>query len=279
MQNHSKIGIGLITCDRPHFLKKSLKRLENFSFITRGNAKFVIVDDGNSTAIIDDRPEFAKYIKTSGRIGVAKAKNLALQYLIDEKCSDYFLLEDDIEILSESIFDSYIEASKKTGIQHFNYGLHGNHNRDQNGLPVIRNSNSYPNGITIDLYGNLLGALSYFSKKCLDDIGLLDENFYNAMEHVDHTYQSILKGYHPPFRWFADISNTEGLIKDIVDDHKESVIRSQDNFQETFKNGLDQFIKKNNFSVVHGYGPAEKFSSFDEVKQSLKNIWNQLAEK
>jgi len=278
MQDPYKIGIGLITCDRPHFLKKSLERLLSFPSISKGNTTLVIVDDGNSTSIIEDRPKNVKYIKTSGRTGVAKAKNLALKYLIENKCTDYFVLEDDIEILSESVFSAYINASKKTGIQHFNYALHGNHNRE-NGLPVIRKSIKYPNGETIDLYSNLLGALSYFSKKCLDEVGLLDENFYNAMEHVDHTYQIIKKGFHPPFRWFADISNTEGLIRDIVEDHKESVIRSQENFQETFKNGLDQFIKKNNFSVVNGYGPAEKFYSLENTQQTLKDIWKQLAEK
>jgi GT2 family glycosyltransferase len=271
----NKIGIGIITCDRPHFLKKSLDKILSFPLVKSEKAILIIIDDGNNPVSLD---EGIKYIKTSGRIGVAKAKNLALKYMMDHNCSDYFLLEDDIEILSDTVFDAYIQASNKTGIQHFNYALHGNHNR-QNGMPVIRKSIEYPNGQVIDLYGNLLGALSYFTKKCLDEVGLIDETFYNAMEHVDHTYQIIKKGFHPPFRWFADISNTDGLIRDIVEDHKESVIRSQENFQETFKNGLDQFIKKNNFSVVQGYGPQETIFSLEDTKKSLKKMWDNVLKK
>lgn len=274
-----KIGIGLITCDRPHFVKKSLERLLTFSLLTENNAELVVIDDGNNSAFVDHVPENIKYIKTSGRTGVAKAKNLALTYLLEKKCTDFFILEDDIEILNEEVFSIYIETSKKTGIQHFNYGLHGNHNRDNKGNAIIKQTIEYPDNVSIDLYGNLLGALSYFTKECLNEVGLLDENFYNAMEHVDHTYQIIKKNHHPPFRWFADIRNSEKYIKDIVEDHKESIIRSESNFQQTFKNGLDQFIKKNHFSVAQGYGPPEKFASLEEVKQSLKNIWKQLSEK
>mgnify|MGYP000394719400 CR=1 FL=1 len=79
-------------------------------------------------------------------------------------------------------------------------------NLDQFGVSTIRKTVKYPNtDISIDLYPNVLGAFSYYHIDTLKDAGLMDESFYNALEHVDQTYQIIKKGYHPPFRWFADI--------------------------------------------------------------------------
>jgi hypothetical protein len=43
----------------------------------------------------------------------------------------------------------------------------------------------------VSLYPHCVGAFSYYSKKCLDKIGLLDERFFNAKEHLDHTYEII----------------------------------------------------------------------------------------
>ena len=101
----------------------------------------------------------------------------------------------------------------------------------------------------------------------------MDENFYNAMEHVDHTYQIIKKGYNPPFRYFVDVNGSSRYLKDIVPDHNQSKIRSQSDFQQVFKNGVDTFIEKNKFSVIHAYGPAEKVATQDEAIKSLREIW------
>jgi len=263
MEN-DKIGLGLITCDRPDFFEKAYKS------ITRNDLMLVVVDDG--TTSIKQNID-TNYIKTKGREGVAKSKNKALRFLLDNDCEHIFLMEDDIEVADQSVFEKYIETVKSTGIKHFNYALHGHHNLNHLDQPTVRKSVNYPDDIIIDLYPNLLGAFSYYHRDVLNDIGLMDEAFYNAMEHVDHTYQAIKKGYHPPFRWFADIHESSKYLKDIVPDHQNSKIRSDENFQSVFKKGLDTFIQKNKFSVVQGYGPDEKSYSEQETLDELKNIW------
>lgn len=258
------IGIGLITCDRPDFFKISSKSIEEIDFVK------IVVDDGEHKVSTSLKKEDTKQPKS----GVAVAKNIALKYLINQKCEHIFLMEDDIEIINPEVFQIYIKASKTTGIKHFNYALHGNHNLDRFGNPVVRKTIKYPNSmISIDLYSNVLGAFSYYHIDTLNEVGLMDENFYNALEHVDHTYQIIKKGYHPPFRWFADVNGSNIYLKDIVPDHQQSKIRNNENFQTIFKNGLDNFIKKNNFSVVNGYGPSENFYSEKETLEILRNIW------
>ena len=264
-----KIGIGLITCDRPGFFKKSFSSLMH-NIQDKPNITYIVINDGK------DKLPFSPLLveNTSGYIGVAKSKNIALKNLIKSECKHIFLMEDDIEITNADVFDFYIKASKDTGIKHFNYGLHGNHNLLPNGKEHIRKTIKYPNtDISIDLYSNVLGAFSYYHIDVLKDIGLMDETFYNALEHVDHTYQIIKKGYHPPFRWFADVSKSKNYLKDIVPDHKQSKIRNDENFQQVFKNGLDRFIEKNKFSVVHGYGPQEEVIDESKTMNSLKEIW------
>lgn len=267
MVAQNKIGIGLITCDRPDFYKKSVTSLLDAAQKTE--LDYIIINDGK-----EKLPYYPVIFKeTKGKEGVAKAKNIALEYLLDQKCEHIFLMEDDIEILNHEIFEKYINASKSTGIKHFNYALHGNHNLNFLNQPNIRKSINYPDKTTIDLYPNVLGAFSYYHVDVLNKIGLMDENFYNALEHVDHTYQIIKNDYHPPFRWFADIKDSNLYLKDIVPEHQQSKIRSESDFQDTFKKGLDHFIHKNKFSVVAGYGPQENIASEQDVVQKLKEIW------
>jgi GT2 family glycosyltransferase len=267
----NKIGVGLITCDRPDFFKKSYASIQNNYDIS-----FVVVDDGEKS--IRDLIDFTEdgnthYIKTNGKEGVGKAKNKALKYLLECQCEHIFLMEDDIQIKDQNVFELYIKTSKSTGIKHLNYGLHGNHNKDAYNNPIIKKTVNYPDNIKIDLYGNLLGAFSYYHFDCLDNIGLIDEDYYNAMEHVDHTYKASRNGFCPPFRWFADAHGADKMLKDILPNHQESKIRNNTNFQEIFKKGVDLFIEKNNFSVIYGYGPQEKLYTEEQCLQQMKNIW------
>lgn len=264
-----KIGLGLITCDRPDFFKKSSNSLFKLDCIK------IVIDDGeNKVETLLDKIDTDK-----PKSGVGKAKNKALNYLLNQGCEHIFLMEDDVEILDEKIFELYINASKSTGIKHFNFGLHGNHNLDHLGRPTIRTTINYPDNVRINLYPNVLGAFSYYHKDVFTKAGLIDENFYNALEHVDHTYQIIKEGYHPPFRWFADADGSQLYLKDIVPDHQQSKIRNESDFMKTFQNALNIFIKKNGFSVVQGYGPSEKLYTEKEVTNKLKEIWKQHHQK
>jgi GT2 family glycosyltransferase len=262
----NKIGLGIITCDRPDFFKKCLASVRN-----NYNLDIVVVDDGLD-AVVDETFEFAS-IKTSGKIGVGAAKNKALDYLNKNGCEHLFLMEDDIEIKNHIVFDLYINASKSTGIKHFNFGLHGNHNLSPTGSPIVRKVVNYPDNTKVLLYPNILGAFSYYHKDTLDSVGYMDEQFYNALEHVDHTYQIIKAGYHPPFRWFADVEGVDACLKDIVPDHQQSKIRSQEDFMKSFMENHEKFMNKNKFSVLAGIGTPENEYTESDVVKSLKEIW------
>lgn len=232
-----KIGVGVVTYNRNNLLQKLINSLP-IQYLDH----IVVVNDGESIGGVDLKG--IKLINNKENIGVGKSKNVALRYLIDKDVDHYFLIEDDIYIKDDSVFHKYIQASKETGIQHFNYGLHGLLNIKKDGSPKNRLSINYSE-VEIYFYKNCVGAFSYFSKKCIDEIGLFDETYFNALEHIDHTYQIINKKMHPNFWFFADIAESEKYLGDETWSRSQSVIarndippnlkEAQSYFEEKFK--------------------------------------------
>ena len=117
-----KIGVGIVTCDRPEFFTKCRDSIKDDTF-----DHIIVINDGFDE-VVDPRSEV---IKTSGREGVGKGKNKALKYLHGQGCDYFFLLEDDMIILDNRVFAKYIDAHKISGIHHFNYGPGSPFNRKQ----------------------------------------------------------------------------------------------------------------------------------------------------
>ena len=121
----TKIGLGIITCNRPVFLKQVLKTIP-FNRVD----EVVIIDDGSQgSADPIDPHENLTYLKNETNIGVGRSKNKATLHLLNQGCTDIFLLEDDIFIKNPNVFDEYIKASKDSGIKHLMFGYHGPANR------------------------------------------------------------------------------------------------------------------------------------------------------
>jgi len=212
-----KIGVGIITCNRQDYLTNLLTSIYPCEDIN----ELVIVNDGSPIDNIDFNKPYS-YILNDNNLGIAKSKNKAMKHLLDSGCDYIFIIEDDTVIKDTDIFNAYINASKVTGIQHFNFGPGTPFNRKQkitnfdlNNRHLLDNESTPNPKITIDysilkidLYEHIAGVFSFFTKEILHIVGLNDERFYNAWEHVEHTYRIIKAKGHPPFWWFADIHNS-----------------------------------------------------------------------
>lgn len=281
---NNKIGIGIITCNRPEYLRNLLNSLVSCKNIID---ELVIVNDGNP--ITDLNLSQGTWIDNETNLGVGVTKNKAMQHLLDKGCDHIFIIEDDVIIKDVTVFDQYIKAAKKTGILHFNFGpgtpfnrvqtTHGDvHNRH------LLNQNSKPNPrLTIDygdqkisLYTHIAGTFSYFYKSVLEKVGLIDKQFYNAWDHVEHTYRIIKAGYHPPFWWFADLDNSEDLLAIQSAALDNSAIASKS--EEWYKN-LHEGREK--YKVKHGWYPNETpHTDQKDVLESLRSTkklidWNE----
>jgi GT2 family glycosyltransferase len=279
----TKIGVGIITCDRPDYLKGLLNSLEGSDIDS-----LCIINDGQPlkecNVNIKQNKKIYLHELTPQRQGVAKAKNLALQYLFNNNCDYIFIIEDDVIIKDKNIFQRYIEASKITGIQHFNYGpgtpfnrkqnihfdLHNRDNLQQESEPDPRLIIDYGN-IKIALYTHVAGMLSFFTRNVIEKVGYFDEQFFNAWDHVDHTYRIIKAGYHPPFWWFADIENSQvyiGEAKEAI--AKSAIAKDSREWLENVHKGRELYLQK------YGHYPNQPtLTSKEQVIQFLKEIKNE----
>jgi len=258
----SKIGLGIVTYKREDYFKQVIQTIP-FDKIDY----FVIVNDGTPYELQSYFGKHEAVIQNETNLGVGKTKNKAIQFLMDKGCDHIFIMEDDILIQSPEVFEKYIEASKVTGIQHFNFGLHGFMNKTHDNIPLHKYQINYNENVTIFLFEHAVGAFSYFTRKCIEKSGLLDENYYNALEHIDHVYQIIKAGLHPPFWYFADIKNSDTYLKDITWAKETSTIASRNDHPELVKNAMDYFYQKNN---VQTYAIPKR--SQDEILNCLRKI-------
>ena len=270
-----KIGLGLTTYNAEHRIKQSAFTVPKWI------KNFVIVNDGTPYDK-SSYPEQAHIIQHETNKSVGAAKNSALKYLIDLGCEHIFIMEDDILIKDEKVFEEYIKHSVISGIKHMNFALHGPANKkgstgfksledrtDVDGEPNPRMIIPYPENIKISLYPNCVGAFSYYHRSVLEKIGLFDPVFKNAWEHVEHTYQTIKSGFHPPFWYFADISNSSDFLTDIPNSIKESTIARTPEWNDNFRRGTDWYKKK------HGFTPTETpLVNQEIVINSIKFFYN-----
>ena len=273
----TKIGVGFITCNRPDYLKSLLDSLVPCKETID---ELVVVNDGQPVKVTLFKGE---YILNKTNLGVGKSKNKALKYLLNKNCDYLFLIEDDVVIFDKNVFKEYIEASKLSGIHHFNYGpgtpfnrkqnahfdLHNRHEINQDSEPSPRIVIDY-NTIKIALYTHVAGMFSFFTKEVLQKVGLIDEQFYNAWDHVDHTYRIIKAGYHPQFWWFADLENSHKLLGEAKSSITKSAIAkdTQEWFDTVYK-GREAYLQK------HGHYPNQPpLATKEEVILTLKKIWN-----
>lgn len=255
-----KIGVGIITCNRPEYLKQLLQSIIPCKF-----DELVIVNDGEHIDNIEFKFQFT-YIKNETNLGVGKSKNKALKHLLNKECDYIFLIEDDMLIKRADVFDQYIKACKVSGIQHFNYGpgspfnrkqtienfdLHNRHLLNQHSKPNPKLIIDYKE-LQIALYEHTVAMFSFFTKEVLQKVGLIDENYYNAWEHVDHTYMIIKAGYHPPFWWFADIANSTDYLEEApgaIDNS--SIANKNEQWEKNVYGGREVYLKK------HGHYPNQ----------------------
>jgi len=286
-----KIGVGIITCNRPQYLKGLLDSFPQESGIN----ELIVINDGEPLS--EELPYVGKdydfshvaWLQNEVNLGVGKSKNKALKYLYDKGCDYIFLIEDDMIILDSTVFDQYIDASKVSGIQHFNYGpgspfnrkqtiqnfdLHNRHLLSQDTEPNPKMILDYKT-CKIALYEHTVAMFSFFTREIIEKVGYIDEQFYNAWEHVDHTYCIIKAGYHPPFWWFADLANSHELLTEApgaIDNS--SIANKSDQWEKNVYGGRELYLKK------HGHYPNQPpYVSKEQVIETVKKIKNDYSRK
>jgi hypothetical protein len=95
-----------------------------------------------------------------------------------------------------------------------------------------------------------VGAFSYYHRSVLETVGLIDEAFINAWEHVEHTYQIIKRKMHPAFWNFADVWESNRFFDEIGTVATTSVIRKDNTHQLNIQAGRLYFQKKHGIDIL-----------------------------
>jgi GT2 family glycosyltransferase len=256
-----KIGVGIVTCDRVNFFEKCLNSIPDYV------DHIVVVNDGKDDINIDNKKNI-KFIKNTKNVQVGECKNIAMRELLDSNCDYIFTLEDDIFIKEPDTFLKYINASNITGIEHFNFGFSQRENLDKNLKPVYRNVIEYTNDLKIVLTPNILGAFTFFTRKCLQTVGLHHHLFNKGHgDHPELTYRAYKHGFTTPFWWFADLYESWNMIGNSSNLGSDSLVRNQKEFAENFAQA------RNNFKLLHGVDMLSvPQTSSEDVIKILKNL-------
>jgi hypothetical protein len=271
-----KYGVGFITCDREDFLHQSIKSFEDDIVESSGGFTgyhTIIVNDGAS---LKNPPVGYNLIENKKNLGVGKSKNIAIKALLDWGCDYIFLIEDDIikrEGCDVNVFEEYIKYIEATGVQHFMFGYHGPANKGNvsKGAPLPRSVIDYGDDIKILLNLHCVGAFCVYTRKSLEEVGLIDEGYTNAFEHVDHSYMIAKAGMIPGYWWWPDIEDSFNLLDEIQCSEHSSSIRPRADWKENIYKAAEHFYKK------HGYRPAwdnhVPDQSESQIAENLKDIY------
>lgn len=254
-----KIGIGITTWRRPDLFSKLLENLKNLD--ERFHFAFVFDGDSSSWSKYDLSQTWENFgnryqnYKFGVNVGVARAKNKAIELLSKSDVDYYFLLDDDILIKDLSVFDYYINAHILTKLKHFMF-LHIPPNK-------ITSTIMYAEDFGITIHEHAQGAFMMFTKDHLKDIGNFDTSMVNALEHVDITFRSYTaQGL--PFWSFIDVLGSEEYLEEVGGD---STITNKDKYTLNLHKSAVRWMEKYGHSVAETPRIA-----FTELVDRLKKI-------
>lgn len=254
------IFLGIITCNRSHFFKQcyeSVKNIKHLDFLA-------VVNDGQDDVDVDND---TFYVKNKKNLGVGKSKNVLFKKAIELGAEHIFLMEDDIIIKNKEVLNEYIRAKNITGIQHFCFAYHGpaNKNGVSKGKACPRYIVDYGD-IKLSINTHSVGAFCYYSKEVLNKVGLIDEKFINAFEHVEHSYRIAKANYTTPYWNWPDLANSMDYLDEIECSENSSTIRPREDWQKNIENAAIYFKEK------HGVLPAWQNCVQDTSESDVKNI-------
>jgi len=231
------VGIGICTYNRPDFLRRAVESVD--SMIGNKLSVKVIYDDGSTDwdeelyqTLSEEKGWMV--LRNEENNGVAYAKNQLLSQLMASGCEMLVLMEDDIEVISPSVIDAYATVIAQTGIQHLNFAHHGPKN-----IGRLLESDGY-----IEVWGNLMGAWSVYTRECLEVTGNFDTEFGNKLDHVHHTYMCALNGFTTPWLSFADVRGSDRMLRDQPHAIESSTIGEHESINEpAFQHSLRHWAR------------------------------------
>ena len=127
--------------------------------------------------------------------------------------------------------------------------------------------------VRIAINANSVGAFCYYTREVLLKVGLLDEQYLNAFEHVDHDYRMFQAGFFTPYWNFADIADSCNYLDEIECSENSSSIRPRSDWRDNIVKGVQIFKTK------HNYTPAWENKVPDSTEREVKEVLRTMYKK
>ena len=245
MYNEQKIGVGIITYNRPEKFARLLNQIKDADYIDT----IVIVKNKNIEYNENDPVKFVNdkihFIHEPNDVGVGKCKNLAMSYMLNNDCKHIFVIEDDIIIKKTNVFKKYIDVAKEFNLGHLNFCRAWDSITKKYLFPFVTINGKNEK---LQLFRRLCGDFQYFTQDALLKVGLIDDvNYINALEHAEHTYRMSLHRFYTPFNAFADIADSTEYIED--DGVQSSIDHNTDQYNQRVQIAIKSFIHQYGYSI------------------------------
>jgi len=241
----NKIGLGIITNDRPDFFEEVMDNTP----MEKLDGVYVFDSSEPNKKYVDSVMDISNGEKAT--VGVAK--NRLMRKMYEDGIDHIFLQEHDVKITDPSVFEAYIDTAKASGIWGtLCYAWHGNGNLDHLNRPRKKYELDLDNGLGIDFTHNGVAPFSYIHRNIVKACGYHDEEYKNCWEHLDYFQKQSKMGLASHWWWFTDMKNSHEFIEEIDGGgHKGSVIRkNSEKWQNDMKEGQEHFRSK------WGYNPS-----------------------
>ena len=269
--------IGIVTCNREEMMHKLIKTID-----PSVAKKIFIIVAGDAYNKYPENVEVIKCNRSPTVVGIAKTTLLRHMYNWKDEDGNqpqfFFLLEEDIEITNNKVFERYIETAADSGLWHFqlSYGTHGGvagGNVNPDGTPIKRASVKYTNHM-VDFYQNSFQCFTLCHRDSIRRGFLYDPRFLNAAEHLSQHAKIFKEKCGTPFRWFGDIQDSHTYIQDQDSNHASSVIRKDPEFHKNFSYSWQLFKQ-----LWGSFPNAVEDTTHTSVMGILEELENNLANK
>jgi glycosyltransferase involved in cell wall biosynthesis len=199
-----KIGIGIVTYNSENYFKALYESIQARSNIYD---ELVVVNGGDA---YEGKYE-CDWIQHNINKYPAVCRNDAISFLQGRGCEHFFIIEDDMIIKDCSIFEQYINASKKSGLKYFSF-VSTSWNTGTPGKREPRLTVEYSKEVSVSFYRNMCNEFTYHHRTCFEKVGLYDTQFRDPFD-IDMAYRESQQDYAAPFWWFADITDSDNYIE------------------------------------------------------------------
>lgn len=197
-----KIGIGITTYNSEDYFNTLWDSLQRCHF-----DELVVVNGGKQYK----KNYECGWIQHNINYYPSVCRNDAINFLLNRNCDHIFLIEDDMIIKNNGIFNQYIKASQKSGIKYFSFtSMSWDSGPPHNRTPRL--TVNYDENVSVSFYRNMCNEFTYHHKSCFEKTGLYDTQFRDPFD-IDMAYRESQTNYASPFWWFADISNSDEYIE------------------------------------------------------------------